>query len=497
MRRLSRRWPFCFLAAALLCTVSANALAQSPAADTQQLTAADYHADIDELERRLLDQSPYLERHDFDHRRAFAALRESISEQTDLRRFSIEIHKLIMQIGDCHADVRFPASTAETQFLPFRSADTAGGLAALGISQNEPLDSECPYLDSIDGVSLDRWLAAAAKFVARASPQLTRRRSLDWMGKVELMRGELNLPSGEIVEVGLKSADGARHATKRLRITGQRYSVARLKLRPTRLLAGDIGYLRIPTMDDRLVEPVVRQVKSFQDTKGLIIDVRDNGGGTYGVMRGIYGFFVQGDAKPRVTNIAAYRLSPSFANNHIEYRPTFRADWSGWDEEEREAIRQAAVSFKPEWLLPEGKFSEWHYMLLSRTRSGRGGASQRVVAGTSDDYFYYDKPVVGLANAGSFSAADGFVNAFAELPKVTVVGEPSAGGSGATRSFQLSKTRIGVALASMASFRPNGKLFDGNGIEVDILLKPTLEDFTSDNDSVLARAMEVIADKSR
>jgi C-terminal processing protease CtpA/Prc len=317
------------------------------------------------------------------------------------------------------------------------------------------------------------------------------------MGKVELMRAELNLPSGEIVEIGLKSANGARQATKRLRITGQKYSVARLRLRSTGFLEGDIGYLRIPVMDDRLVEPVVRQMKSFQDTKGLLIDVRDNGGGTYGVMRGIYGFFVQGDAKPKVTNIAAYRLSPSFANNHIEYRPTFRADWPGWNEVEREAIRQAAETFHPEWMLPEAKFSEWHYMLLSRTRSGRGGPSQRVAGGTSDDYFYYDKPVVVLSNAGSFSAADGFVNAFAELPQVTVVGEPSAGGSGATRSFQLPKTRIGVALASMASFRPNGKLFDGNGIEVDVLVKPILEDFTTSSDSVLARAMEVVAEKSR
>jgi C-terminal processing protease CtpA/Prc len=262
------------------------------------------------------------------------------------------------------------------------------------------------------------------------------------------------------------------------------------------MLDGNIGYLRIPEMDDRLRDSLVSDIKSFGNTKGLIIDVRDNGGGTYGVMRAIYGFFVPDDAKPKVTNIAAYRLSPTFPRNHIEYRPTFRADWDGWNEHEREAIRQAAANFKPEWILPEGKFSEWHYMILSRERSGRGGASQRTVGGTSDDYFFYDKPLVVLSNAGSFSAADGFVNAFGDLPQVTVVGEPSAGGSGATRTFQLPKTRVVVSLASMASFRPNGKLFDGNGIEVNIPAKPTLDDFTAGNDSVLARAIEVIKEKA-
>jgi len=492
---VSRACWLALLAISLLPNCAAPAAAQDAAGSPPKFTVADYQADLDELEHRLIDQSSYLQRHNFDHQQAFAALRQSINEQTDLGGFVLEVRKLVMQIGDCHADVSSKNVPPESTFLPFRPADTAAGVAALGINQNQPLDPECPYLESIDGLPLDRWLQAASKFIARASPQLTRRRSLESMGKVTFIRSELSLPQNDIVEVGLKSADGEKRTMKRLRITAQPYFPARLHLRTSHLLDGNIGYLRIPTMDDRLVDPVVNQVKSFRDTKGLIIDVRDNGGGTYGVMRAIYGFFLPDDARPKVTNIAAYRLSPTFAKNHIEYRPTFRADWPGWNDQEREAIREAASKFKPEWILPAGNFSEWHYMILSRTRSGRGGPSQQTVGGTSDDYFYYNKPVVVLCNAGSFSAADGFVNAFADLPHVTVVGEPSAGGSGATRYFQLPKTRIDVALASMASFRPNGKMFDGNGIEVDLFVKPTLEDFTAPADNVLARAVEIVNQK--
>jgi len=476
----------------LLICGSPITLAQSPAT---RFSVADYQADIDELQRRLLDQSSYLQRRNFDHEQAFAALRQSISNQTDLRSFVYELHKLIMQIGDCHAEIRAPIR--ESTFLPFRPADTADGLAALSINLDQPLDAECPYLESIDGLPLQRWLDAAAKFVAHASPQLIRRRSLDWLGQIELLRAELNLPNDEIVVVGLKSADGTRQTTKRLRPTRQGYSVARLRLRPTRTLEGNIGYLRIPTMDDRLVDSVVSEMKSFQNTSGLIIDVRDNGGGTYGIMRALYGFFVPDDAPPKVTNIAAYRLSPSFHRNHIEYRPTFRADWDSWTDRERQAIREAAANFKPEWILPDGKFSDWHYMLLSRQRSGRGGPSQQTPGGISSDYFFYDKPVAVLCNAGSFSAADGFVNAFGDLPQVRIVGEPSAGGSGATRTFQLPKSKVLVALASMASFRPNGRLFDGNGIEVDVHARPSLADFTALSDSVLAQAIEIVKESAR
>jgi hypothetical protein len=48
----------------------------------------------------------------------------------------------------------------------------------------------------------------------------------------------------------------------------------------------------------------------------------------------------------------------------------------------------------------------------------------------------------------------------------------------------------------MASFRANGKLFDGNGVEVDVMAMPTLEDFTNGTDSVLERAVALIRETS-
>jgi Peptidase family S41 len=460
-------------------------------------TVADYLADIDELERRLLDQSSYLTRLGFNYQRALTDLRRSVNGETQLARFVADVQKLVMQIGDCHASVQSGVELPRSGFLPLRPADTADGVAALRINRNQLLDPGCPYLESIDDVPLDRWFEAAARYVPRGSPQFIHRRSLEWLGEVGLLREELKLGASETVTVGLRSKDGDKHVTRLLRLTHQGYWVAQVRSRPTRLLDGNIGYLLIPTMDDRLIEPTVAKIRSFRDTKGLIIDVRNNDGGTYGLMRGIYGFFVPDDARPHVTNIAAYRLSANFARDHIEYRPTYRADWQGWGDQERAAIRQALAAFKPEWLPPEGKFSDWHYMILSRERSGRGDPSRPIPAGgPGKDYFFYGKPVVVLSNAGSFSAADGFLNAFADLPQVTIVGEPSGGGSGATRQFQLPKTRLVIALSSMASFRPKGKLFDGHGIEVDVAVKPAVEDYTTDADSVLARAIDVINEKA-
>jgi C-terminal processing protease CtpA/Prc len=52
------------------------------------------------------------------------------------------------------------------------------------------------------------------------------------------------------------------------------------------------------------------------------------------------------------------------------------------------------------------------------------------------------------------------------------MGTASSGGSARSQQFSLPHSGIEVKCASMASFRPNGKLYDGNGVEVDIEVHP-------------------------
>ena len=452
-------------------------------------------ADLDYFEQRLVDQSSYLTRIGFDYQSALAKIRAKIKKRPNLAEYTLQLHCLVMQIGDCHAGVYSQRPWYERQFLPFRPADTADGLAALSVIRNRLIDADCPFVTSIDNVPIEKWIKAAEKYVVKGSPQLVRERSLFWMGVASLIRKDLGIENRETVSVGLRSQDGKVRRTKTLRLVRDRFSNAKVRLGRTRMLDGNIGYIRIPQMDNRLVASTVEHIKNFRDTDGLILDVRDNSGGTYAIMRAIFGFFVSENAKPHVTNISAYRLSKRFSEDHIAYRPTYRANWDGWTESERMAIRAAEKKFKPEWDLPQSKFSDWHYMVLSRQRNQIDGS--RLQQPEPDDFFHYNKPVVVLSNASSFSATDGFLNAFASLPQVTIVGQPSGGGSGATRTFELPYSQLRIALSSMASFRANGKTFDGNGIEVDVAVKPSLADFLSDSDSVLERGIEVIRAKKR
>jgi C-terminal processing protease CtpA/Prc len=296
------------------------------------------------------------------------------------------------------------------------------------------------------------------------------------------MRADVGADRSSFVDMTLQSFDGDKRIEHRLKTSTKRLPSGKIILGDSRILEGNIGYLRIPSMSNSNIENVLSYMETFRDTGGLIIDVRGNTGGYYEVLRALYGYFIAENTPPYVTNIAAYRQSSRFKRDHLHDRPTYRLNYSGWTRAERKAINKAIAGFKPEWQLPRWKFSAWHFMLLGRS----GNARQ----------YHYQKPVAVLSNSASFSATDGFLSAFSDLPGVILIGEASAGGSGATQHFSLPNSGIEITLSSMASFRPNGKLFDGNGIEVDIPVMPTPDDFLGRSDTVIDRAIKWIKQAS-
>jgi C-terminal processing protease CtpA/Prc len=102
-----------------------------------------------------------------------------------------------------------------------------------------------------------------------------------------------------------------------------------------------------------------------------------------------------------------------------------------------------------------------------------------------------------LLDAGSFSATDIFLGAMSLAPNVTLMGTPSAGGSGRSRAFVLPRSRLTVVLSTMASFRPDGRFYDGVGIAPDIVVAQTVEALANGEDRQLAEAMRYLTERMR
>ena len=429
-----------------------------------RISVADAHADIEAFGAGLQDQFAYLGLGDVDLPAELARIRERISgEQSTARDLRLELHRLLMRFGDGHAQVRSsqPIGQPGDKFLPLLLVESADGVVAVRPDRSALIEPAAPVVRAIDGRTIDEWVEVARPFVANGSPQLVRRRALGDMRQIDWVRRILGEATGRPLQVTFATTDGSRTVDRTIELSQRRPTYGDWPRSQSQILEGDIGYLRIAKMDDD-VESLREAMAAFAETKGLIVDVRGNGGGSRELLLALGGYLI-GPKEPAVVgNIAQYRLSRRFDDDHLQARYMHRANWPGWNRRQRQAIRKAAADFQPEWQ-PVGEFSDWHYLVLDRT-------------GHPAEYFY-DRPVVVLSNAGCFSATDIFLGALERLPRVTLLGTASSGGSARSQSFRLPKTGMEVRCASMASFRPDGRLYDGRGIEVDVEVLPNPEDF--------------------
>ena len=106
---------------------------------------------------------------------------------------------------------------------------------------------------------------------------------------------------------------------------------------------------------------------------------------------------------------------------------------------------------------------------------------------------HYNKPVVVLANRGSFSATNNFVSIMKSLPNVTVVGDVTGGGCGLPFNSEL-PNGWSVRFSSAPITGPDGKLTEF-GVEPDVKVDMTDTDAAQGKDTILETALEILKQK--
>lgn len=435
-------------------------------------------ADLEAFQAGLERRFAYLSLRDVPVSAALDQIRAQLDADGSISTVEVAraLHRLLMQFPDGHARVSAPADLDRYtgRHTPFLLCPSNDGTVAVDPERTSLVDPARPFVVAIDGRPLAEWIDAASLDVVEGSPQAIHFRSVRALRQIERYRPELGIEPKAPLTLTLSASSGADARDLELSLQDQRPLFGTWPSEPSRLLEGDLGYLRIPAMDDK-VGAVRSSMKQFKDTRGLIVDVRANGGGSREILLALAGYLIGPQDSPVVANIAAYRDGGDFPTDHLAARYMYEASWEGWSPEQRSAIATAAASFEPEWA-PERPMSPWHYLLLDRT-------------GHPDEY-HYERPVIVLSDAGCFSATDIFLGALELLPNVTLMGTASSGGSARTQRFRLPNSGIEVRCASMASYRPDGRLYDGRGIEVDVEVLPEPTDFVhGGGDAVLSAAI--------
>lgn len=440
-------------------------------------------ADLKSLERALSERYSYLTLRSFDWRAKLEEIRRDLPERVKRADLAVQIMKLLAPFGDGHTRVHEGEAFLPSGYLPFLVGQADGGLVAFKEDRSGFVDVEHPFVKSIDGIAIDGWLKATECVVAHGAPEYRRFHGLGMLRYVAFLREQLKLPAGKLLRVELTAKDGST-VTREMKLSDKRPRFGQWPRMKTGPLQGNIGYLRLARMDDdaKFLDGLDEAMDRFRNTRGLIVDVRGNGGGSRDVLRRLYPYFAAADAEPCVVNVARYRLGPGETNDsvsgHLSDRFLYPTEWHGWSKPQREAIARFAKTFQPKWNATGGQFSDLHYMVLDRSSSAKA--------------YHYDKPVVVLIDTGCFSATDVFASAMKGRANITLMGTCTGGGSGRVKPIELPASGLRIMASTMVSYRSDGSLYDGEGIEPDLTMQPAAADYLKGHDSVLDAARDRI-----
>ena len=197
-----------------------------------------------------------------------------------------------------------------------------------------------------------------------------------------------------------------------------------------RVLDDNIGYLRVSTFENTIGAGNLDEILLyFQPCLGLIIDLRDNGGGML---------------------TSAETLAARFTDKEMLVGYMRHKTGKGHDD---------FSSLEKQTLKP-GKGIRWH------------------------------KPVVVLVNRSVFSAANEFVKYMRHFPEVTIVGDWTGGGAGLPFSSEL-PNGWSIRFSACPIYDTDLRSTE-NGMEPDVSVGLSASDISRGTDSMIEKAREII-----
>lgn len=222
----------------------------------------------------------------------------------------------------------------------------------------------------------------------------------------------------------------------------------------------NIAYVALNSFRDAKIDTLFENLlPSLDKAKGVILDLRYNGGGDDGVAFNILKHFIK-DTILRGSSSTIRRLNPYLQaiGKYIKV-----SDTTGHPDK-RDA-----------WLLYNG------YAVYEEPGTSQFEIEKGIKKITA--------PVVILTGIYTESAAEDFVIAADNQKHIVKIGEPTNGSTGQPYMFDLPGGGAARICVKKDTY-PDGREFVGYGIQPDIKVVPTVKDYLEYNDVVLAAALK-------
>jgi C-terminal processing protease CtpA/Prc len=135
-------------------------------------------------------------------------------------------------------------------------------------------------------------------------------------------------------------------------------------------LENSIGYIQLPDMVTKETSSVFFEyladfMTAARQSEALIIDVRDNGGGTRDLIQDLAGYFIHPDSVYVVNVTKQRRDLPLNQELSESLHSRFLFSKAELDHVEQRAVSKFMDSFTPMYELDTMKFSEYYYYVLN------------------------------------------------------------------------------------------------------------------------------------
>jgi C-terminal processing protease CtpA/Prc len=230
-------------------------------------------------------------------------------------------------------------------------------------------------------------------------------------------------------------------------------------------LDNNIAYVALNSFTDAKIDTLFENLlPSLDKTKGIIIDLRNNGGGDDGIAFNIVKHFIKDSVL--VGSSATFRRFNPYLQATGRYVKV--ADTAGHPDR-RDA-----------WLLYNG------YSLYDEPGTLKSKVEKSIKRITA--------PVVILTGSNTASAAEDFIIVTDNQKHIVTIGEPTYGSSGMPYTFDLPGGGAAKVCVKRDTY-PDGREFVGYGIQPHIKVVPTVKDYLENKDVILEAALKYFKER--
>lgn len=456
---------------ALLLRTALCATAQVPSA----LTPADKLYGLSKFWQEVNYNFVYLNRVDkakWDD--AYRQLLATIAQTPNDYQYYLQLQKFCALLKDGHTNVYFPRGIEQmtTNFGDYRlmlqNIDNKAIVVRVNASKKDeiPIGSE---VIEVNGQPTATYITEqVAPYIASSTEYVLK----DW-GTRDLLKGiagdtysiKVKKPKGEIISLALT------HRKTEEQTVYPEFEPEK-GLLDFKWLPNGIAYVALNSFDNAKIDSLfVLKLPELHKAKGLVVDLRANGGGSTEIGTAILKYLtndkvLQGSKSRSRLHIGAYKAWGSY----IEPKDTVagKKEWGFTKQETLKAYNIAQGTFYHQF-----DYSPDTVKLLA----------PRIVV-----------PTVLLVGHYTASAAEDFLIAAANQKHMLRMGENSFGSTGQPLSFALPGGGSARVCTKQDTYS-DGREFVGYGIKPDVEVKPTLKDYLAKRDPVLLKALAYLKTK--